>query len=219
MWCPKCKNEYVPGITQCADCGVSLVESLDDFSSRESTAEPIEVGIYEEDCVCENDVPTSEDAPVKRTHAYISQKSKTEDMKSTAYTFTLVGILGIVALVLFVTGVLPLHTANYMKIMICIVMGAMFLIFLVIGIRSFQQINAYSTAADKEENLLTEVTTWFLNSYHKVDIDSDIDTTQQEELLYFSRYEVMRQYIVAQYPDIDESVLDHLIETIYAEIF
>lgn len=28
MWCPKCKNEYVEGITLCADCGVELVDEL-----------------------------------------------------------------------------------------------------------------------------------------------------------------------------------------------
>ena len=22
MWCPKCKTEYIDGITKCADCGV-----------------------------------------------------------------------------------------------------------------------------------------------------------------------------------------------------
>ena len=27
-WCPKCKNEYVAGITKCADCGSELVEEL-----------------------------------------------------------------------------------------------------------------------------------------------------------------------------------------------
>ena len=27
-WFPKCKNEYVEGITTCADCGVELVDEL-----------------------------------------------------------------------------------------------------------------------------------------------------------------------------------------------
>ena len=27
-WCPKCKNEYVEGITTCAECGVELVDEL-----------------------------------------------------------------------------------------------------------------------------------------------------------------------------------------------
>ena len=27
-WCPKCKNEYVEGTKECADCGCALVETL-----------------------------------------------------------------------------------------------------------------------------------------------------------------------------------------------
>jgi hypothetical protein len=29
MFCPTCKCEYLDGVTQCADCGVALVETLD----------------------------------------------------------------------------------------------------------------------------------------------------------------------------------------------
>lgn len=29
-WCPKCKNEYVDGIAICADCGCTLVDSLEE---------------------------------------------------------------------------------------------------------------------------------------------------------------------------------------------
>ncbi len=28
MFCPQCRNEFVPGITMCSDCGVALVEAL-----------------------------------------------------------------------------------------------------------------------------------------------------------------------------------------------
>lgn len=30
-WCPKCRNEYVNGITTCTDCGCALVDSLDEI--------------------------------------------------------------------------------------------------------------------------------------------------------------------------------------------
>lgn len=29
-WCPVCRNEYVKGYTKCSDCGVELIESLED---------------------------------------------------------------------------------------------------------------------------------------------------------------------------------------------
>ena len=28
MWCPKCKNEYIEGVTTCVDCGCELVAEL-----------------------------------------------------------------------------------------------------------------------------------------------------------------------------------------------
>lgn len=28
MWCPKCRNEYINGVTTCVDCGCDLVEEL-----------------------------------------------------------------------------------------------------------------------------------------------------------------------------------------------
>ena len=30
-WCPKCRNEYVEGMTVCADCGCALVDSPEEF--------------------------------------------------------------------------------------------------------------------------------------------------------------------------------------------
>ena len=70
---------------------------------------------------------------------YVSKESKKEETKSTAYSFLLVSVFGFIALILFATGVLPVHVADYMKIMLCIVMGVMLLIFFVIGIVSLRQ--------------------------------------------------------------------------------
>ncbi|MCI5848508.1 MAG: hypothetical protein MR001_01945 [Lachnoclostridium sp.] len=37
-WCPKCKNEYREGITECVDCGSPLVESLEEYND---SSEPL----------------------------------------------------------------------------------------------------------------------------------------------------------------------------------
>ncbi len=66
---------------------------------------------------------------------YVSKETKKEDMKSTAYAFLSVGILGLLLLALLWAGILTVQLAEYMKVMLTVVMGAMFLVFVVVGIR------------------------------------------------------------------------------------
>ncbi|MBO5069612.1 MAG: hypothetical protein J6C37_04540 [Roseburia sp.] len=152
-------------------------------------------------------------------HAYVSKKSKKEDVKSTAYTFTFVSIIGFALLILFWAGVIPLNTAPYMKVMLSVVMGAMFVIFFIVGIRSFKELKTLEQEADTEEDSLIEITKWFRQTYTSDDIDAELDTEQQEETLYFARYEKMRKLISEAYEDLEPSFLDHIIETLYAELF
>jgi transcription initiation factor TFIIIB Brf1 subunit/transcription initiation factor TFIIB len=35
VWCPQCRSEYREGFTECADCGVALVESLPAHADRQ----------------------------------------------------------------------------------------------------------------------------------------------------------------------------------------
>lgn len=224
MWCPKCKNEYVPGITKCADCGIDLVESLEEYEAaeaeafKESLREMYKSASEENTESTDESEPTS-NSPVQATHAYVSKKAKTEDLKSTAFTFTIVGIVGLILFSLFTFDVLPSHTAPYIKGMISYVMNAMFIAFIFIGMRSFKQLMASANEANDEEALLAEILVWFRATYDRVAIDANLDLSEPEEILYFSRYEVMRTHITKKYPSIDESLLDHIIETLYAEIF
>lgn len=224
MWCPNCKNEYVAGITRCADCGVPLVDSLALYDV--SQPKPAET-FYQE---LQNPIPKQQDtlseetadaasSPASGAHAYVSKASKKEDVKSTAYTFTLVGIGGLILLILLALGVIPIQIPESTKVMMYLVMGAMFFIFLFIGIRSFGQIKNLANDAVREEKMLAEITKWFLDTYHATDIDRGLDTAQTEEMLYFSRYDAMKHLILEKYPDLEESFLDHMIETFYAEIF
>lgn len=46
------------------------------------------------------------------SHAYVSKKTKIEDVTSTAYTFTIVSVAGFILLILFGLDLLPFHSAS-----------------------------------------------------------------------------------------------------------
>lgn len=45
MICPICKCEYIKGVTQCADCGIPLVDTLD--AAPETTERPAVISVWE----------------------------------------------------------------------------------------------------------------------------------------------------------------------------
>lgn len=150
---------------------------------------------------------------------YVSKESKKEETKSTAYSFLLVSVFGFIALILFATGVLPVQVADYMKIMLCIVMGVMLLIFFVIGIVSLRQLKTLGTQAEKENDLSSEIISWFTSTYSAKDIDESMDEEVFDQDLYFKRYEIMTRFLSKQYPDLEETFLDHLVEELYGNLF
>ena len=150
---------------------------------------------------------------------YVSKESKKEETKSTAYSFLLVSVFGFIALILFATGVLPVHVAYSMKIMLCIVMGVMLLIFFVIGIVSLRQLKTLGTQAEKENDLSSEIISWFTSTYSAKDIDESMDEEVFDQDLYFKRYEIMTRFLSKQYPDLEETFLDHLVEELYGNLF
>ena len=128
-------------------------------------------------------------------------------------------VFGFIALILFATGALPVHVADYMKIMLCIVMGAMLLIFFVIGIVSLRQLKTLGTQAEKENDLSSEIIFWFTSTYSAEDIDESMDEEVFDQDLYFKRYEIMTRFLSKQYPDLEETFLDHLVEELYGNLF
>ena len=106
-----------------------------------------------------------------------------------------------------------------MKIMLCIVMGAMLLIFFVIGIVSLRQLKALGTQAEKKNDLSSEIISWFTSTYSAEDIDESMDEEVFDQDLYFKRYEIMTRFLSKQYPDLEETFLDHLVEELYGNLF
>lgn len=210
MWCPKCKNEYIEGITTCAECDLPLVEELTEENTAPYVGE--DSGTTFQSCSIEGSAPTA--------HAYIKKEAAYEDTKSTAFTFLFIGLLGIVFLVLLALDVIHLGMESHMRIMMFLVMGALFLFFVGIGIRYQLLLSSVKQELQEEEDSNESILTWFFDTYTAASIDSMLNShAEDEEQLYFLRYEILQKLLKEQYPALEESYADHILEEIYSRLY
>ena len=272
-WCPNCKNEYVDGIKECADCHVTLVEQLEEdfvpviFGEEEEIyklntfleANEFTKAIIrpsEEDNFFELVVPASLEKRVKQMisvysmhkaktemtnlnhsddemesaesdenplrpnqsmkSSYTTQKDKAENYKTSAYTLVSVGILGLVFLVMALIGMFPVRFG----ILTYLIMGGMFLLFLVSGIASYRSYKKSSQDAVMENHLSKEIMEWCKGNLNSSNIDQVFETEQiPDEVRYFKRIDRMKECIRETYLNLDEGFLDALVEEIYPAIY
>ncbi|MDD6156537.1 MAG: hypothetical protein PUB52_05940 [Lachnospiraceae bacterium] len=149
---------------------------------------------------------------------YKNQHFHYEDTKSTGYSFTLVGILGILLIVLMDTNVLPITMADYMKIILTIVMGGVFVIFVIVGIRSFWSLKSIEKAAEEQDDFESTVMEQFLSSHTDALQDFKPEGYSEEEI-YYPRSEEIRKLLIQDFPSLDDEQLEYFIERIYSKIY
>ena len=152
---------------------------------------------------------------------YQDKKAKAEDFKSSAYTLLLVGIVGIAALILMETGVLPFRLAGSGKYITYIVMGALFVIFIVMGFLSLRSSKQYAKEAVTEENLTEKIKNWARDNITAEAIKEGVffDEDTPEEMKYFKYFDTLKKMITEQFGALDASYLEALAEEVYTRLF
>lgn len=234
MWCPKCKNEYREGIKVCADCGCELVEKLNEAAEyvEENGDFPAdEAGnmAYDE---AEDGLDVTEDSDILADEAentgkkdlapaYVPKRIKYEDNKSSAYTFLLVGGVGAVLVALHIFGVFNFNLTPTSKLLTNIVMGSLFVIFLIVGIVSVRNSAKYRREAAAEEALTEQIKAFIRELYTTEGIDNackvtdDLGTYEKWEL----RYHFIENQIKGEYPELAEDYLEYITGMIYNELY
>lgn len=157
---------------------------------------------------------------------YQSSASKAEDNRSSAYTLLGVGGIGIIVDILVFCNVIPVYqNAGINRYLVCGVMGALFILFLVFGFVSLRDSKRFLVKAKSESSLTAEIVRWCTENLDAAAIDEQIlaDEETAEELSdeekYYRRTEKMKALIVDKFMNLDEAFVEDFVDGYYQELY
>lgn len=151
--------------------------------------------------------------------AYVKPKDRAVEYKSGAATLLLVGIVGAVLLILVDLGVISFQLFGSGKILVNVVMGGLFLVFIILGISSIKSYKKLEAKAKEDDDLEAQINAWFDEYVTKDEIMAQDKADEKDEVLYFDRIAIIKQKISDQFPGTEESFLDYISEKIYGKMF
>lgn len=211
-WCPICKNEYVEGKTHCPDCDVDLVDELPEEPELPEVPEDY---TFPEDFNPREILEAAQEEPVPNVPLYRKPEERYQDMHSSAWTFLMVGAAGLVVMVLCWLDIIRLPFNNF----VLFIMTALFVIFVGIGVVSYQSARKLKSGIAGENAFVEEVTAWYHATGCHSPVFSGLDENQPEELLYFQKSGMIRSILEEQFPGIDPSLLEKLTDDFCEEDF
>lgn len=153
---------------------------------------------------------------------YQNSAAQAQDNRSSAYTLLIVGGIGFLAVLLIFFNVTPLYrTAGITRYMVCGILGAMSILFIVFGILSMRSSRVLQVRAKMENSLLTEITGWCEANLSAEEIDSGLFEGEEmpEEQKYFLRAEKMKKLISDKFMNLDAAFLEHFVDEYYQRLF
>lgn len=228
-WCPKCKNEYREGFTECAECGCGLVESIQEeerpeemVQSAKKQYEDLAAPLLEEEMMGGEGPDRQEEIVSARSSTgviYQDSSERADENRSSAWVLLVVGALGLAAVVLGAAGVLPIRFGN--SYFFYGVMGAVFILFLVSGAMSMKSARIFAKKAESENSLKSTLQNWCAENLQGAQIDLEIGADEDSaEVLYFQRVTYIKERLNHQFVNLDQDFLDKFIDDcVYETVF
>lgn len=147
--------------------------------------------------------------------AYVKKSEKSKDLKSTASTFLIFGILGLLFVGLNIAGIITFFD----NVFSYIVMIVMFTAFIFIGLSSFKMAKKADADAVLEEELTKKINDWLSISITESVLNSFEDSKQSAEINFMRKMDGMKEMVLKEFGTIDDSYLDSIIEEFYNSKF
>jgi hypothetical protein len=157
------------------------------------------------------------------TAVYQNSSEKAEDNRSSAGALMVTGGLGLILLVLFFFDVLPYQVTGFGKYILTVVMGALFVVFLVMGALALKKSRALEAQAAEEDSQTEAIKEWCQQNLRAAELDAEVFAAEEvaldDEVKYFRRAERISELINGQFADLKEGYLERLIDEVYEDMY
>ncbi|SDB31350.1 hypothetical protein [Butyrivibrio sp. INlla16] len=156
---------------------------------------------------------------------YQSSAQKAEDNQSSGIMLITVGAIGLIGDVFFLVKN-PLDMPMFNKYLTCGVMGALFVLFFVMGILAVRSYKIFKGKAAEEDTVLEKIKAWseaeLTSDYidtHMYDDDEEYEQLTDKESLFFKRSEFIKKEIMKKYVNVSEELVDSFIDNYYDKLY
>ena len=152
---------------------------------------------------------------------YEKSNDRYKDNFSTAVTFLVCGIAGLVVVILNDTGILNFFSLkNASGILMSCVLGGMFIGFIVVGILSFKASRKDKKDAEIEKDNTIKVMEWLKdNAPAQLIEESYAGDGLSEEMKYFERSDFLKKSIKNEFPDFSDDYIQDVTDQYIDELF
>ena len=144
---------------------------------------------------------------------YIEPEKRYEDHKSTGILFLAIGAVGTIATLLCWLDVFKFPLNGFQLG----ILFAMFVSFIGFGIWSLKRASEVLKTVDTENNQIADMRKWIAKNREAFCVSDTSELTGNE--LYFQHEQDIRDAITAQYPELEESLLEIFVEETYQALF
>lgn len=145
-----------------------------------------------------------------KSSVYVKAADKYIDLKFSAISFILFAAIGFALIALNLVGIM-----SFLSSFSTVIMGVIFIVFLVIGIVTLSKASSIKAKIGEEESKTEEVTVWmkdrFTNSYY----DSFKDDSVPAEKHYFLVIDQLMDEITEAFPNMERNYLEQLVDENY----
>ncbi len=194
-----------------------LLEETEEGSETKEASGSEEIDDFMEELMQEESLSSMTQANIrmKSSHSYTSAEFRAKDTHETGIMLICLGICGMILVGLCYFGIWSLLNTLFAQI----VMGVVFVVMIVIGIRCLGLRSSQEEAALRENELIDTINAWMEENLTK-DIISEQGSSaegEEEKFLLYQKY--IEEQITTTFPDTDPALLEHLADKHYAELF